>query len=169
MTTRHKALIGVGSNVGDRIGTCCAAIEALRAQEEVTDLQISPFYETAPVGVTDQPSFINLVLEMQTTLAPSDLLRTLKSLEQALGRIRRYRWGPREIDLDILLYDQAVLSTDTLTIPHPEMHRRAFVLVPACDIAGDWFHPVLKRSLKTLLGALPVADVTPYRGLVPCV
>ncbi len=155
--------------MGNRIGTCCAAIEFLRNHGDMTDIRVSPFYETAPVGVTDQPSFINLVIALTTSLSPPDLLQTLKSLEQTLGRIQRYRWGPREVDLDILLYDDLVLSTDTLTVPHSEMHRRAFVLVPACDIAGDWRHPVLNRPLKDLLHALPTADVTRYEGPVPCV
>ena len=168
-TTLHKALIGMGSNVGERVATCCAAIDQIRKHDSIMDVRVSPFYETAPVGVTDQPSFINLVLKITTSLDPLPLLRVLKAMEQALGRVPRYRWGPRELDLDILLYDDITLSTDTLTIPHPEMHRRAFVLVPASDIAGDWYHPLLKLPLLALLKHLSTADVVRYQGPVPCV
>ncbi len=165
----HKTLIGMGSNVGDRVAMCCAAIERLRVHPSIEDVRTSPFYETAPVGVTEQPPFLNLAIEARTTLSPTDLLATLKNLEQELGRVRRFRWGPREIDLDILLYDSLILSTDRLTIPHPEMHKRAFVLVPACDIAADWPHPVLQKPLDALLNAVSLEEVTPYRGPVPCV
>lgn len=159
----------MGSNVGERVLTCCAAIGQLRNQDGIREVRVSPFYETAPVGVTNQPSFINLVLEMTTSLTPFALLKVLKSMEQTLGRIPRYHWGPRELDLDILLYDDRVISTDTLTIPHPEMHRRAFVLVPASDIAGDWLHPLLKQPVRTLLKNLSTASVVRYQGSVPCV
>ncbi len=164
----HKALIGVGSNIGNRVATCCSAIEKLKVSPENTVLKISPFYETLPVGVTDQAPFINLVIEMQTTLSPLDLLRYLKMVEKELGRIRRYHWGPREIDLDILLYEEAIVATEHLVIPHPEMHKRAFVLIPACDIAGDWRHPVIKQPLRTLLNTLSHSGVSRYEGVVPC-
>lgn len=165
----HRTLIGVGSNVGNRADTCCAAVEEIRNHPDTEERKISPFYETVPVGVTDQAPFINLVIEMRTALSPPDLLGTLKSMEKKLGRIQRYRWGPREIDLDILLYEGVVISTDNLVIPHPEMHKRAFVLVPACDIAGDWLHPVLNQTLRDLLNALSREGVTRYQGPVPCV
>ena len=148
---------------------CCAAIERLRAHPSIEDVRTSPFYETAPMGVVDQPRFINLVIEMLTTLSPMDLLIALKSMEQELGRVQRTRWGPREIDLDILLYDSLVLSTERLKIPHPELYKRAFVLVPACDVAADWQHPVLRKPLETLLSTVSREGVIPYRGPVPCV
>jgi 2-amino-4-hydroxy-6-hydroxymethyldihydropteridine diphosphokinase len=164
----HRVLIGVGSNVGDRVETCCAAIEKLKRHPDIMEVKASPFFESDPVGVTSQPPFINLVIKMVTSQTPKELLRILKDLENELGRVYRYRWGPRELDLDILLYDDAVISTETLKIPHPEMHKRAFVLVPACEICPDWEHPLLKKSLKQLLSAIPGEGVSLYKGPVPC-
>ncbi len=154
--------------MGDRVAICCAAIDTLRQLDAVEALRVSPFFETEPVGVTDQPPFVNLAIEMKTTLPPLELLKTLKSMEKELGRVYRYRWGPREIDLDILLYDNAVIDTETLKIPHPEMHRRAFVLVPACEICPNWVHPILNETLAQLLSSLPREGVTPFRRPVPC-
>ncbi len=165
----HSALIGVGSNIGNRVEICCAAIERLRQHSSIEDLEVSPFFETDPVGVTDQPPFINLVIRMKTTLSPHELLKSLKTLEKELGRVYRYRWGPREIDLDILLYNDAIVETDGLKIPHPEMHKRAFVLVPACEISPEWKHPLLKKTLAQLLGGLSREGVLPYGGSIPCV
>ncbi len=164
----HKTLIGMGANVGNRVATCCAAIDRLRNHPEIEKVRPSPFYETAPFGVTDQAPFINLVIEMYTTLSPFKLLRMLKSMEKELGRVRRFHWGPREIDLDILLYETEIITSDTLEVPHPGMHERAFVLVPACDIAGDWIHPVLNRPLHDLLASLSRKGVAPYQGPIPC-
>ena len=159
----------MGSNVGDRVGICCAAIERLRCHLDVADVRVSPFFETEPYGVTDQPPFINLTVEMATTQSPHTLLKTLKNMENDLGRVYRYHWGPREIDLDILLYDDRVISSDTLKVPHPEMHKRAFVLVPACEICPEWEHPVLKKTLSQLLSGLSREGVSRYGGTVPCV
>ncbi len=164
----HKVLLGVGSNVGNRVGTCCAAIEKLRQSSTIRNVEVSPFFETDPVGVTEQPPFINLAVVMATSQDPQELLKTLKTLEGTLGRVRRYRWGPREVDLDILLYDDVVISTESLKIPHPEMHKRAFVLVPACEICPEWEHPVLKQTLSGLLATLNKNGVTRYQGPVPC-
>ena len=165
----HSVLVGVGSNIGNRVEICCAAIERLRHHPAIEDLEVSPFFETDPVGVTDQPPFINLVIGMRTTLSPHELLKTLKSLETELGRVYRYRWGPREIDLDILLYDDTVVETNDLRIPHPEMHKRAFVLVPACEVSPEWEHPLLKKTLAQLLSGLSREGVSPYGGSIPCV
>ena len=165
----HSVLIGVGSNIGNRVEICCAAVTRLRFYPAMADVVVSPFFETDPVGVTDQPPFINLAVKMKTTLPPHDLLETLKSLENELGRVYRYHWGPREIDLDILLYDDAVMETENLTIPHPEMHKRAFVLVPACEICPEWEHPLLGTTLAQLLSGLSAGGVRPYKGPVPCV
>lgn len=165
----HKVLLGIGSNIGDRVGICCSAIENIKIHPKITSTVVSPFYETAPVGVTNQPPFINLAVKVATLFSPDDLLKELKTMESKLGRVRRYRWGPREVDLDILLYDDVVISTTNLKIPHPEMHKRAFVLVPACDIAPGWEHPVSKKPLKLLLTTLSREGVSRYQGTVPCV
>jgi len=165
----HKVLLGIGSNIGDRVGICCAAIENIKTHPAIRNIVVSPFYETAPVGVTNQPPFINLAVKIATLFSPSDLLKALEAMESKLGRVRRYRGGPREVDLDILLYDDVVISTTNLKIPHPEMHKRAFVLVPACDITPDWEHPVSKKPLKRLLTSLSREGVYRYQGTVPCV
>lgn len=165
----HKVLLGIGSNIGNRVDTCCAAIEKIKSRSDISNTLVSPFYETEPVGVTNQPSFINLALKTTTLLSPIDLLNALKTMENELGRIHRYRWGPREIDIDILLYEDAIISTTNLKIPHPEMHKRAFVLAPACDITPQWQHPVLKKPLRLLLTTLPREGVSRYQGTVPCV
>ena len=164
----QKVLIGIGSNVGDRAGLCCRAVDALKAHVAIQEVTLSSFYETAPVGVIDQPPFLNLTAVFKTTLAPEVLLKDLKRIEQNLGRKERYRWGPREIDLDILLYGNQVFKTPSLVIPHPEMHHRAFALTPACDICADWIHPVLQQSLRVLLAQVALDGISPYRGNIPC-
>jgi len=154
--------------MGNRAGLCCGAVSALKGHTSIRSVTLSSFYETAPVGVTEQPSFLNLAAVFETELAPEALLKNLKKIEKDLGRKKRYRWGPREIDLDILLYGDQVLETPSLVIPHPEMHNRAFVLTPACDICANWVHPVLKESLHALLSRIATDGIRPYRGDVPC-
>ncbi|HEU5199150.1 MAG TPA: 2-amino-4-hydroxy-6-hydroxymethyldihydropteridine diphosphokinase [Ktedonobacterales bacterium] len=140
--------LGLGSNVGDRLAHLRAALEALEPAYHIE--RLSSVYETAPQLVTDQPAFYNLVCAGRTSLPPHDLLRLLKTLEARLGRQSRYRYGPREIDLDILLYSDLVLETADLTIPHPRLAERAFVLVPLAEIVPDLLHPVLKRPIREL-------------------
>jgi 2-amino-4-hydroxy-6-hydroxymethyldihydropteridine diphosphokinase len=146
--------LGLGSNMGDRLAHLRAAVEALEPAYQIE--RLSSAYETAPQLVTDQPAFYNLVCAGRTSLTPQDLLRFLKTLEARLGRQLRYRYGPREIDLDILLYGNLVLATEDLTIPHPRLAERAFVLVPLAEIAPDLLHPVLKRPIREL--AAQVSD-----------
>ena len=130
MTT---AYIGLGSNVGDRVAHLRAAIEALAARG-VTVTRVSSLYETDPVGPL-QPDFLNAAAEVSTDLSPADLVRTLKAAEADVGREQRERWGPREIDLDLLLYGDETIDEEGLTVPHPELTHRAFVLVPLIEIA----------------------------------
>ena len=121
----------------------------------------SSMYETKPWGLTDQPDFVNMAVEAETDLAPIELLEMLKKIEKDMGRRDTIRWGPRIIDLDILLYDDIILKTDSLTIPHPLMHEREFVLGPLSEIAGDLIHPVLKKSIGDLLKGKKRSEIKP--------
>ena len=132
-----RAYLGLGSNQGNRVGLLNAALERLEASGRVRVIKRSSLYETAPVGVTDQPRFVNLVAEVHTDLEPQGLLELALAAERTLGRVRTQRWGPRTVDIDILLYDEVQVDTPTLAIPHPEMTRRRFVLEPLLEIAPD--------------------------------
>ena len=150
----HVAYIGFGSNIGDRLVHIQNAIHTLSKTEEITLQKISSIYTTDPVGYEAQAQFLNGVVAIQTTLAPLPLLHTLKDIETAIGRKHRIRWGPREIDLDILIYGDLCLQTEKLVIPHPEMHLRRFVLVPLAEIAPNLVHPVFQESIQTLRNRL---------------
>ena len=150
----HVAYIGFGSNIGDRLAHIQNAIHALSKTEEITLQKISSVYNTDPVGYEAQAEFLNGVAAIQTSLPPLSLLHTLKNIETAIGRRHRIRWGPREIDLDILIYGDLCLQTEKLVIPHPEMHRRRFVLAPLAEIAPDLVHPVFQETVQTLLERL---------------
>ena len=146
--------VGFGSNIGDRLAYIRSAIHALSETEGITLQKISSIYQTDPVGYETQAQFLNGVAAIQTDLPPLCLLHTLKNIETEVGRQHRIRWGPREIDLDILIYGDLCLHTEQLVIPHPEMHLRRFVLIPLAEIAPDLVHPVLKESVQTLLARL---------------
>ncbi|HEY0833056.1 MAG TPA: 2-amino-4-hydroxy-6-hydroxymethyldihydropteridine diphosphokinase [Azospirillum sp.] len=154
MTTVYLAL---GSNLGDRLANLREAVAWLAPDVRVTAL--SRVYETAPMYVTDQPAFLNMALRADTGLAPLDLLAHAKRIEAELGRrTGGVRFGPREVDVDILLYGDTVLAIPALEIPHPRMAERAFVLAPLADVAADLRHPVLARTIAELLAAAPGAD-----------
>ena len=150
----HLAYIGFGSNIGDRLTHIQNAIHTLSKTEGITLQKISSVYKTDPVGYEAQAQFLNGVAAIQTDLPPLSLLHALKDIETAIGRKHRIRWGPREIDLDILIYGDLRLQTEKLVIPHPEMHLRRFVLVPLAEIAPDLVHPVFQETIHALLECL---------------
>ncbi len=129
-TPTRQAILGVGANLGDRWATIAAALDRLRHAGGVHTLEISPVFETEPVGVREQPLFLNLVAGIETTLSPEELLRLLLAIERELGRERRVRWGPRTIDLDLLAYEGETRAAPELELPHPRMWERAFVIEP---------------------------------------
>lgn len=155
--TKSTVYIAIGTNLGEREANYKKAVELLAGLGEVRST--SSLYDTAPRGELDQPRFINAAVELSTTLSPDELLVELKSIEEQMGRsLGGKRNGPRVIDLDILFFGDMVLDEDGLTIPHPRMFERAFVLVPLFDIAPDVIHPVIKKTVRELLYALSAED-----------
>lgn len=146
--------IAMGSNLDQRVTTLELARKQIVKAGGLVLADKSPYYETEPEGPLDQPRFINSVLRLRTDLTPIELLHRLQGIEQALGRRRGVRWGPRTIDLDILLYDDVILKEAGLEIPHPRMHRRRFVMEPLCDIAPEVIHPLFGKTAKELLKRL---------------
>ena len=146
------AYIALGSNLGDKTAACRRAIDLLARTGRVT--AVSSFFCTEPVGYSAQDEFVNAVVEVETSRSPLALLAACHVIEDELGRNRIIRWGPRTIDLDILLYGDAVIESEELTIPHPRMAERGFVLVPLNEIAPQAVHPVLRKTVSRLLGEL---------------
>jgi 2-amino-4-hydroxy-6-hydroxymethyldihydropteridine diphosphokinase len=158
------AYISLGSNLGNRIGFLKEALERLGGSKESIIVKRSPVYETQPVGPQDQRWFLNLVIEVQTPLDPESLLDRLLAIEDQMGRKRDEHWGPRNIDLDILLYDDRVVNSDRLTIPHPRLHQRRFIVVPLSEIAPQASHPILGRTIREILdGCRDAHVVRPYQ------
>jgi 2-amino-4-hydroxy-6-hydroxymethyldihydropteridine diphosphokinase len=148
------AYIGIGSNLGDREENCERAIKLLEAGNIIVKKR-SSMIESEPWGMEDQPKFINMAVEIETDLEPEQLLSLLKRIEFEIGRRPAERWGAREIDLDILLYDDLIIKTPELEIPHLHIAERGFVLKPLAEIAPDKIHPVLKKSIKDLFSQFP--------------
>jgi 2-amino-4-hydroxy-6-hydroxymethyldihydropteridine diphosphokinase len=158
----RQAFIGVGANLGDRWATIHEALTALAREPGIATVEASAVYETAPVGVLDQPKFLNLVLGIETILTPERLLAVLHALEKAAGRKREreVRWGPRPLDLDLLLYEGETRAGPELVLPHPRMWERAFVLVPLRDLLARvaWFDRPEWAAERARLAAALAAD-----------
>ena len=154
MTMQHKAYIALGANLGNRERNITAALQALEATREVKVTKVSALYETDPVGGPPQGKFLNAVAEVKTSLEAPRLMSLCLRIEESLGRKRGERWGPRTIDLDLLLFDDEIHSSEELTIPHPLMHERRFVLEPLVEIAPNAVHPALEQTAADLLAGL---------------
>jgi 2-amino-4-hydroxy-6-hydroxymethyldihydropteridine diphosphokinase len=157
----ENVFIGTGSNLGDRLGALRTA--ALLLEPEAHVVQASSVYETPPWGFKDQPMFLNQVLQVETELDPPALLALLKRIEKKLGRQATFQYGPRAIDMDILFYDDLIYSTDALQIPHPLAAERAFVLMPLLEIAPDFVHPVLGKSIQDLTRKVDCSRISIYK------
>jgi 2-amino-4-hydroxy-6-hydroxymethyldihydropteridine diphosphokinase len=148
--TMHRAVLLLGSNLGDRFQHLQAAVRAM-AKNAGSIAQVSAVYETQPWGVTGQPNYLNAALILHTSLQPQLLLDTLKTIEQQEGRTDRKKYAPRTLDIDILFYDDLVFNSKELTIPHPKLHLRKFALIPLAEVEARFVHPALKKSIGQLL------------------
>jgi 2-amino-4-hydroxy-6-hydroxymethyldihydropteridine diphosphokinase len=160
-----QIFIALGSNLGNRTSNLKRAIADLPPVIQV--LTQSPIYETEPWGYTEQPRFLNQIVEGETQLSPYDLLKYIKKAEVRLGRKPEFRYGPRIIDIDILFYDHLIFEYPGLKIPHPRLHERAFVLVPLADIAPDFIHPVYQLTIAVLLARVDKTGVNLFKDDSP--
>ncbi len=146
----QTAYVGLGSNLGNRAENLRAALSELDSLPTISITQVSSLYETAPVGVTEQPEFLNAAAALETSLPATELLGVFLHIENQLGRVRTFRWGPRVIDIDLLLYGEAQIMLPNLTVPHPRLRERAFVLVPLAEIAPDFVVPGGQKTVQEL-------------------
>ncbi len=158
----HVVFIALGSNIGDRARALNEASELM--PPDIIPVSFSKVYETPPWGYEDQPPFLNQVIKARTHLSPPALLKRLKEIEQKLGRKPIFRYGPRLIDLDILFFDDLEYKSEKLTIPHPEIDNRAFVLVPLMEIAPNYIHPVCHKKIVDLAAHVEVDSIIEFRG-----
>uniref|UniRef100_A0A7C3MII4 2-amino-4-hydroxy-6-hydroxymethyldihydropteridine pyrophosphokinase n=1 Tax=Dictyoglomus thermophilum TaxID=14 RepID=A0A7C3MII4_DICTH len=149
----HKVFIALGSNLGDKRKNIEIAIEKIK-EIGINILKMSSIIETEPYGYKDQDSFLNAVCLVETNLDPFSLLKVLLKIEEELGRKRIFKWGPRNIDLDIIFYDDLIIETEELIIPHPDAHNRIFVMGPISELEPDFIHPVLKRKVLDIYKSL---------------
>ena len=163
----NTAYLGLGSNLGNRLAFLRGGRDALLNQTEIVLIQASGVYETEAIGgPTDNPHFLNTVLQIQTSLEPLQLLEACLQVENAFGRSRPARWAPRTLDIDVLFYDNQVLCEEHLTVPHPRLQERAFVLVPLLEIAPDLKHPLLDQTIAELAAvSAGVAEIVPLRTI----
>ena len=153
-----RIFLSIGSNLGNREVLLREAVEALGREPGVRVTACSAQYETEPAGVVDQPLFLNMAAEIETDKEPLELLDAVKGIEQRLGRVPSERWGPRHIDIDIVLWGDKVMETERLTLPHRDFRQRAFVLVPLAEIAPDAMDPVTGRTVAALAAGLESRD-----------
>ncbi|MCZ7601439.1 MAG: 2-amino-4-hydroxy-6-hydroxymethyldihydropteridine diphosphokinase [Melioribacteraceae bacterium] len=146
----NRSFIGFGSNIDDRMAYINKGIELLESENKCSIKNVSSIYETKPYGYTEQNNFLNCVVEISTSLSLQELLNLTKNTESQIGRIKREKWGPREVDLDILFYNDLIYSDEKITVPHKDVLNRDFVLIPLCEIAPDFIHPVEKKKICEL-------------------
>jgi len=154
----ETVFIGFGSNQGDSVEICRQAIDCLERHPQIHVLKVSSLYRTEPVGAVEQDWFVNGIVQIETSLGPEELLGFIHEIETDFGRVRKIRWGPRTLDLDILSYGEKKIFSANLAIPHPGIHQRRFVLVPLVEIAPDWIHPTLKLKGSELLDRLTTIE-----------
>ena len=160
----HSVYLGLGSNLGNR--KVCLALAITKLSNHLNLIIQSSIYETEPWGYTKQEKFLNQVIKGKTKLNPYDLLDLIKQIENEVGRSPTFRFGPREIDIDILFYDDLKINTPNLTIPHPRFHERAFILIPLADIESDLVHPVTGQTIGTMAKNIGSQGVTAYKAKV---
>ena len=160
----HVVYLSLGSNLGDRLANLRTAISSLPPQI-MPEVQ-SSIYETEPWGYSDQPAFLNLVVKADTNLPPLDVLKYLKDIEVVMGRKETFRFGPRLIDLDILFYDDLIIATPDLTIPHPRILERAFVLIPLAEIAPDLSHPDSGKTIQQLKSLVDASSIKLFQPAI---
>ena len=160
------AYVSFGSNLGNRLKNIKRGLHLISRDYSITITKKSSLYETEPVGYENQGWFLNGVVEIETHVSPHGLLSLLKKVERIMGRKRRIRWGPREIDFDILLYDRKCVDTPSLTIPHPHMHERGFVLAPLVEITPRVIHPIFKKNAQQLLAKLADSKGVKFFGVL---
>lgn len=153
----HRIFLSLGSNLGNRENSLKKAIEKLK-DNNIKVIKKSSVIETEPYGFKDQGKFLNLVLEAETDYNPEELLELILRIEEGLGRKREEKWGPRVIDIDIIFYNSLIIDEPNLKIPHSDMHNRFFVLKPLSEIAPDYIHPILKKTIKELLKELSIKE-----------
>lgn len=154
--------LGIGSNVGDSIVNCVSAVQHLRSSKSLSVEAVSEWYLTEPYGFIDQPWFINGVVKISTTLKPLELLDFIQELEKKFDRKTIKHWGPRTLDIDILLWETRIIVSSRLRIPHPQMHLRRFVLVPVCEIDSQIRHPLLGKTMSSLLASLADTSIVKH-------
>jgi len=156
---KNKVFIGLGSNIGNKKKNIYDALNFLRNNENIKLTRISKFYISEPYGYAFQEKFLNCVAEIYTKYKPALLLQEFKRIEKKIGRKPTFKWGPRVIDIDILFYNDLILNTENLKIPHPDIQNRAFVLIPLADLEPDFIHPILNKTVHELIQELNIDQI----------